>query len=137
MTASKGSRGRCRCGSSLLDIMISTALLLTIFIFACSEFPTATRAITHNSHYLAASFLAEQVLERTRHLDFPNVVAASGSQVVSGMAAASLEQATLLYATSVSTLNNRLKDVVVTVTWNELGGTRRLVVETLVSKDVQ
>lgn len=121
-------------GFTLAEILVAMLIILSIFLFAISVFPTGARLMEKNTHILTASSTANNVLEINRHKNFNDIADYDGNTIYSGNLNGKSYVREFLYNVDVDSMNAKLKKVSVTVYWKEDGKNRYLLIQTLVFK---
>lgn len=130
MTAMKHNR---ESGFSLLELVISAAVM-SIIILAIYGFFDNVRAINRfASNLVIANQVAQQQLETYRNTPYNNLT--TGSQNLSGILTPypSLRSPRTAIAMITELQSNGLKQIDLTITYTERGGTKTIMVSTLVA----
>lgn len=108
-----------RKGFSLIETLIAMYLLLICVFFIISVFPASTLTNKAMENLILASTLARNKLEGLRTMNFDSILSFSGTSIYSGVKNGVNYAQDFSYNITVSSLNSNLKDILITVTWEE------------------
>lgn len=130
MSSRFARRGGVASGMTLLEVMVAVVLLATVFLVAVAALPAVSGAQRDAEREELASSLAGRVMERTRQQGYEAAASWSGQADLPVISGGQERVEHFLYAVQVSEVEADLKDVVLTVTWEEAGTERDLVLQT-------
>ncbi len=130
-------------GLSLADILVALAIFAVAFLALLGLYPMGMRSVAQAQAMVGATFLAEQVLETERNLDFEQIVSRGPVKVEPERLQALKRQGgeTSLdyeYSVLVTDLDDGItpagKSILVQVDWNRGDGLKSVQLETEVSQ---
>ncbi|MBI2252219.1 MAG: Flp pilus assembly complex ATPase component TadA [Armatimonadetes bacterium] len=104
---------------TLIETLIAMYLLLICVFFIISVFPASTLTNKSMENLILASTLARNKLEGLRAMNFDSILSFSGTSIYSGIKNGVNYTQDFSYNITVSSLNSNLKDILITVTWEE------------------
>ncbi len=124
-------------GMSLIELIVSLAVLVVAVLVLSSVFPTQQRGAQQSSNRTNAAFLAQSLLERARSRPFATLASdppGFTTVVLNGQDNGARANQILSYRTDVVAIQPGLDDVYATVTWHDSTGDKTLVLETNVAQ---
>lgn len=125
-------RGRIIDGFSMFEVLGSLSIVIILLVFTAETFSKSHQVTRQVESLLAATAIADQVLEKATRQDFTSIVNSSGSEIHTLVYNNTQTSIVYNYKLTVTSINAKLKNVTVTVTWLDRNKTRELKVQTLV-----
>lgn len=121
-------------GFSIIEGVIAIFLALLFSLFVFTVFPSIRKGIHHSEIHVNAAIVGQNLLSQARRTEFDNVKPYSGSVTYEGMDNGRRLTQIFNYSLDVQTPEKDKKLVWATVTWNQDGKTRKVVLETYLVK---
>lgn len=120
-------------GYSLMEVLVCFFLLALLILFVMSIYPFSIKQIKFTENIEIAANLANDINDNMSHSSYDSYL--GGGQYTHTANRDGISYSQLFnWSTSVSTVGTNLKDILITVTWNEPGGTKTRVYETMIFK---
>jgi hypothetical protein len=126
---------RRKAGALLVESLVALAVSMMIFSFLLTVFPAAYEALVKMENIRVATAVGQSVLEEARALPFDSLASAQGTRSITYRVQGQDRTMMMAYSLVVASVGAGLKDLTLTVTWGEKGGSRSVVLETLVFRE--
>jgi type II secretory pathway pseudopilin PulG len=120
---------------SLIEVMLAVAILAGIFLSTISVLPTAFQAQRKAEEKALAASVGTRLLERARAKGFQEIEPESGTSTVTLISNGRTRTEDFLYNLSVSSVDDDLKNLTLTIRKKDSGTSDSMVIETRVFGD--
>lgn len=111
-------------GTSFAEVIVSGALIVLVFRLVLSPIEQSWRGSGHARHRVGALRLAGDLVEQSRTRPFPQLAGVAGRQSVAQEVDGAVRTQEYAYKVDVEQTTPYLKNLTVTISWDE-GGARR------------
>jgi type II secretory pathway pseudopilin PulG len=119
-------------GFTLVETIISFALILMTAFVVLNVLPSGRRGLQLSENHMNAAYIARSALDETRRMDFLKIAPISGSYVFSGVNNNAATTQAFIYNTDMTDLQKDKKLVWATVSWKEGTGNKTITLETII-----
>lgn len=124
-------------GFSLVETLGSLILVLLLVVFVFSVYPQASLAIKQVEHLEVATAIGNKILEGRINKKFSDIQSETGTQIHTAVQKNNTVTTAYDYNLSVTSINAKLKNLTLTISWQDRGQTRTLTLQTLVFKKTE
>jgi len=124
-------------GFTLVETLGSLMLILLLLLFIFSVYPQAHVAMKQVEHLEVATAIGNKILEDNINKKFSEIQSETGVQVHTAIQKSKTISTVYKYNLSVSSVNDKLKNLTLVISWQDRGQTRTLTLQTLVFKKTE
>lgn len=123
-----------RRGFSILEAVVALGLIVMAALILVQVFPSSRKGLQLSESHVHASYAARSLLDEARRAGFDSVAPRGGDFTQQGIIDGAATTQAFLYSVDVANLDGERKLVWATVTWREATGSKKVVLETLLTK---
>jgi type II secretory pathway pseudopilin PulG len=123
-----------RKGFSLVESIISFALIIIAGLIILNIFPSSKKGLLASENRYIATVYAKGIIDDLRRSGFDNIVASTGTYNHSGINDGKPIQWSFNYTVNVTNINSSQKDVWINVSWYERNANRTVTLESIITK---
>ncbi|MCD4782706.1 MAG: hypothetical protein K8T10_02630 [Candidatus Eremiobacteraeota bacterium] len=124
-------------GFSLVENLGSLILVLLLVVFVFSVYPQASLAIKQVEHIEVATALGNKILEERINKKFSDIQTETGTQTHTIIQRNNSVSTAYDYNLSVTSLNDKLKNLTLVMSWQDRNQPRTLTLQTIVFKKTE